>query len=198
MKTLVIFAHSDVKHSSISNRLIISKLKTVDGLEIRDLYQLYPDFKIDIEAEQQAMSDADVILFQYPFHWYSVPGLLKEWMDRVFVRGFAYGPGRKLEGKDLLISTTIGGPEESYQEGGHNMFTVQDFLKPMVQAANFTGMKYNEPVISHSMVFIPGGENSREDIEQRALDHAEQLIQRLRNFSTKYESQDIPEAIELA
>ncbi|GLQ29597.1 NAD(P)H-dependent oxidoreductase [Litoribrevibacter albus] len=198
MKTVVIFAHSDVKNASIANRLIIDRLNTVDGVEIRDLYQLYPDFKIDIEAEQHAMSDADVILFQYPFHWYSIPGLLKEWMDRVFLRGFAYGPGRKLEGKDFLISTTIGGPKDSYQEGGHNLFTVQDFLKPMVQTANFTGMKYNEPVVSHGMVFIPNGDNSREDIEQRAIDHADRLIQRLDDFAKKYESQNIPEATELA
>lgn len=198
MKTLVIFAHSDVKNASIANRLIINQLKTVDDVEIRDLYQLYPYFKIDIEAEQQAMNDADVIVFQYPFHWYSVPGLLKEWMDRVFIRGFAYGPGRQLEGKELLISTTIGGPEESYQEGGHNLFTMSDFLKPMVQAANFTGMKFNEPVVSHSMVFIPNGENSREDIEQRAKEHADRLIKRLRDFSTKNKSQNIPEATELA
>ena len=177
MKTVVIFAHSDVKNRSIANSLIINKLEAVEGLEIRDLYGLYPDFKIDVEAEQQALMDADVIIFQYPFHWYNMPGLLKEWIDRVFVRGFAYGPDRKLVGKQFLVSTTIGGPEESYQKGGHNNFTVNELLKPLEQAAYFTGMQFNPPVVSHSMVFIPGGENRREDIEQRAVDHADRLIE---------------------
>ncbi|WDE12056.1 NAD(P)H-dependent oxidoreductase [Thalassomonas haliotis] len=187
MKTLVIFAHSDVKNSSIANSIIIDKLKTINDVEIRDLYQCYPDFKINVEAEQQAMIRADVVLFQYPFHWYSVPGILKEWIDRVFVRGFAYGSERKLDGKEFLVSTTIGGPKESYNKGGSNTFTVREFLKPLEQIACFTGMKFNKPITSHSMVFIPGGETTKKEIEQRVAQHAETIIALLSDLSAQYD-----------
>ncbi len=186
MRTLVIFVHSDVNNTSIANRHIINRLKTADGVEIRDLYQLYPDFSINVEAEQQAILNADVVLFQYPFHWYNVPGMLKEWIDRVFVRGFAYGSGRKLEGKTLLVSTTIGGPEESYQTGGTNTFTVQEFLKPFEQMAKFTGMIFNTPIVSHSMVCLPDRENTKKEIVQRAAEHGESIISQLNDLSLQY------------
>lgn len=187
MKTLVILAHSDLKNASIANKLIINKLKTVKDLEIRDLYQLYPEFKIDIEAEQQAMIHADVVLFQYPFHWYNMPGILKEWIDRVFVRGFAYGPEKKLSGKEFFVSTTIGGPEGSYKKGGGNNFTVRELLKPLEQTAYFTGMTFHKPIVSHSMVFIPGGENPKEEIEQRAANHADAIIAFINELAIQYD-----------
>ena len=40
---------------------------------------------------QVALVAADTIVFQFPFYWYSVPPLLKEWIDLVLEHGFAYG-----------------------------------------------------------------------------------------------------------
>ncbi|GAL26611.1 NAD(P)H oxidoreductase YRKL [Vibrio variabilis] len=46
------------------------------------------------------MIKADVIVLQFPFYWYSMPALLKKWMDDVFSFNFAYGPeGDKLKVK---------------------------------------------------------------------------------------------------
>jgi glutathione-regulated potassium-efflux system ancillary protein KefG len=57
-----------------------------------DLYETYPDFAIDIEAEQEKLLTAhDVIALQFPLYWYSTPALLKEWLDLVWLHGFAYG-----------------------------------------------------------------------------------------------------------
>ncbi len=157
MKVLIIFAHPDVENTSIANKIIINEVKNVEAVKIRNLSQMYPDFKIDVESEQKALVDADVIIFQYPFYWYSVPGILKEWLDKVFLYGFAYGStGDKLKGKEFLISTTVGGPVDAYQEGGYNNFTIQELLKPLEQTANVAGMKFNKPLITHNMIYIPG------------------------------------------
>ena len=178
MNTLIIFAHPDVKNGSIANKIIIDKVKDIKGVEIRDLYQLYPGCKIDAAAEQRALLESDTIIFQFPFYWYSVPGMLKEWMDRVFLYGFAYGQGGdKLKGKDFLVSTTVGGPADAYQEGGFNNFTIKEFLRPLEQTANLTGMRFNEPLVTHGMIYIPEVYNEKSEVEQRAHDHGRKLLQ---------------------
>ena len=180
MKTLVIYAHSNEEQGSIANKTIIKKLKTEKDLKIRSLYSIYPDYNIDIQAEQQALLDADIIVFQYPFHWYSVPGLLKEWLDKVLLYGFAYGAGGdKLHGKELIISTTVGGGSETYQSTGNNHFTINELLTPLQQTASFTGMTFNKPLVTHNMVYIPNGPIKKDSIIKRAEEHADKLLNRL-------------------
>jgi len=180
MKVLIILAHSNLENGSIANKTIINELKKIEGVEIRNLYQMYPDFKIDVEAEQQALIDSEVVIFQYPFHWYNIPGILKEWVDKVFLYGFAYGSsGDKLTGKELLISTTVGGPEDTYKEGGHNNFTISELLKPLEQTAKFTGMNFNKPLVTHDMAYIPDEHHKKIEIEieHRAREHAAMLLE---------------------
>lgn len=175
-KTLVVLAHPSIDKKSLANKIIIEKIKTLEGVKIKDIYSEYPTFKFNIEADQAALVDAGSIIFQFPFYWYSVPGILKEWIDQVFSHGFAFGStGDKLKGKQFLVSTTIGGPADAYREGGNNNFPINDLLKPLQQMANLTGMKYNTPLVSHSMIYVPGVYNKKEEVEQRAKEHAQRL-----------------------
>ncbi|RMF44012.1 MAG: flavodoxin family protein [Deltaproteobacteria bacterium] len=175
-KTLVIVGHPDLENGSIANKLIVEQLAQQEDIEIRDLIRLYPDFRIDVETEQQALLEADTVVLQFPFFWYSVPAILKHWLDQVFCYGFAYGStGDKLHSKRLIISTTIGGPEESYQSNGYNSFSIDQLLAPLKQTANLTGMIF-EPLVSHSMVYIPGVYNVKEEVEERAREHARRLV----------------------
>lgn len=175
-KTLVIVGHPQLKEGSLANRIIVEALAEA-GAEIRDLAALYPDFKIDVEAEQAALVAAERVIFQFPFYWYGVPGILKEWMDRVLAHGFAYGSkGKALHGKGLLISTTIGGPARAYQRDGYNTYTVDELMMPLKQTAKLCGMTFEGPVTSHGMIFIPGVYNTQEEVEAQARDHAARLI----------------------
>jgi putative NADPH-quinone reductase len=145
-------------------------------VKIKDLYSEYPTFQFNIEAEQAELAEAASIIFQFPFYWYGMPGILKEWMDQVFTHGFAFGAtGDKLKGKQFLVSTTIGGPADAYREGGNNNFPINDLLKPLQQMANLTGMKYNTPLVSHGMIYVPGIYNKKEEVEQKAREHAQRL-----------------------
>ena len=181
MSILVIFAHPDVEQGSIGNRVVLDELKHCDGIEIRELYTLYPDFSIDIAAEQAALCRAEVIVLQFPLFWYSVPSLLKEWFDAVLTHGFAYGSsGDQLKGKKLLLSFTIGGPEESYSPSGYNTYPVDAFMPPFRQTAKLCGMEFvDDYIFSHGVLNIPGIEYPRETTEAIALQHARRLIERL-------------------
>jgi len=186
MKTLVVLAHPSLSERSIANRLIVDRMRSIPGVTVRDLYQECPSFRFTVEAEQEALLRAESVIFQYPFYWYSVPGILKEWMDQVLTYGFAYGStGDKLRGKDFLVSTTIGGPAESYCAGGYNNFTIAELLKPLRQMANLTGMRFRKPIVSHGMIFIPDVYNTREAVEERAREHAERLYQYITGEKTE-------------
>ena len=39
----------------------------------------------DVKAELEKLDSADLVIFQYPLYWFNFPGILKGWMDRVFV-----------------------------------------------------------------------------------------------------------------
>jgi len=44
----------------------------------------------DIQREQQRVERADMLVFIFPVYWWSVPGLLKGWFDRVLTLNWAY------------------------------------------------------------------------------------------------------------
>lgn len=180
-RTVVISGHPDLE-KSYTNTVILEQLNSaLSDVEIRRLDALYPDYKIDVEAEQQALLAADVIVLQFPFYWYSIPALLKKWIDEVFSYNFAYGEqGDKLKGKDFVLSFTIGGPAESYDPLGYNHFTIPELLKPMQQTAYLAGLNFITPVYTHRMVCISGVYNKLEEVQERAVEHADRLIQQIR------------------
>ncbi|XP_006870638.1 PREDICTED: ribosyldihydronicotinamide dehydrogenase [quinone]-like [Chrysochloris asiatica] len=77
----------------------------------------------DIIDEQKKVQEADLVIFQFPLYWLSVPAILKGWMDRVLCQGFAFDlPGYYdsgfLKGKLALLSLTTGGNTEMYSKSG--------------------------------------------------------------------------------
>lgn len=106
----------------------------------------------DIAAEQEKLLWADAVIFQFPLWWFSMPAIMKGWVDRVYARGFAYaigvhgggkfgvryGEGR-LQGKRAMLAITIGGKEAHYSARGING-SWQDLLFHL----------------NHGMLFYPG------------------------------------------
>ncbi|MBC7001070.1 NAD(P)H-dependent oxidoreductase [Photobacterium sp. BZF1] len=183
-KVLVISGHPNLNESYTNTVILESLQQGLDSVEVRRLDSLYPDYQIDVEAEQQALLGADVVVLQFPFYWYSMPALLKKYIDDVFSYNFAYGSkGDKLKGKDFILSFTIGGPEESYDPLGYNHFTVEQFMYPLQQTAYLAGMVYHKPVYSHRMVYIPGVYNTQQEVEGRARTHADQLMAQIESIT---------------
>ncbi|XP_045076715.1 ribosyldihydronicotinamide dehydrogenase [quinone]-like, partial [Coregonus clupeaformis] len=44
----------------------------------------------DIIAEQRKVEAAELVIFQFPLYWFSVPAIMKGWIDRVLTQGFAF------------------------------------------------------------------------------------------------------------
>ncbi len=52
----------------------------MDGILVHELYELYPDFFIDVEAEQKLLLEHDIIVWHHPFYWYSAPAICNSWL----------------------------------------------------------------------------------------------------------------------
>ena len=146
-KALILFAHPDEDGSSAGASLL-NRIEGEPDIEVRRLYDLYPDFNVDVEVEQAGWEAADVIVLQHPFYWYSSPALLKEYLDVVLEHNWAYGTeGKALAGKSLLTVTTAASREENYRPDGYNKFPVETLLLPFEATANLCSMTYEKPVV---------------------------------------------------
>ncbi len=151
---LVLVAHPAIEVSRVNRRLMTAAAtaQRAQGgrVVVRDLYALYPDYVIDVAAEQRALQQAALVVWQHPVHWYSMPPLMKLWQDEVLSFGWAYGPGGEaVQGKDLWLVASTGGPEESYRPEGYNRYFFDAFLPPYEQTAMLCGMRFLPPLILH-------------------------------------------------
>jgi len=150
---LVITAHPQMEHSRINRRMMRAARKLAGAgtkVLVRDLYSLYPDYLIDVAAEQALLVSAKLVVWQHPIQWYSMPPLMKMWVDEVLAFGWAYGPGgTALRGKDLWLVTTTGGPQDSYHPNRYNRYFFDAFLPPYEQTATLCGMRFLTPLRLH-------------------------------------------------
>lgn len=78
----------------------------------------------DVVAEQQRIDRADHLILVFPMYWWSMPALLKGWIDRVFVSGWAYeySPGvefvKKLDRLTVHLVVIAGDDAESFERHG--------------------------------------------------------------------------------
>jgi glutathione-regulated potassium-efflux system ancillary protein KefF len=148
-RLLVVHAHPYPRRSR-ANKTLLAAISDLPDLEVRPLYDLYPDFAIDVRAEQAALREAAAIVWQCPFYWYGVPSLMSHWFEKVLEHGFAYGPGgNALTGKCLQWVTTTGTPMTAYREAGMHHHPFSAFVPPIEETARFCGMKWQPPIVVH-------------------------------------------------
>ncbi|MBK8534528.1 MAG: glutathione-regulated potassium-efflux system oxidoreductase KefF [Candidatus Competibacteraceae bacterium] len=173
----LVFAHPYPSQSR-ANRALLEAACCLPSVEVCSLYDRYPDFDIDVAAEQAALARARLIVWMHPVFWYSVPSLLKHWFDQVLTLGWAYGEGgTALQGKDCLWAPTTGGDEAAYSAFGLHQRPFIDFMRPIEATARFCGMRWHPPCVLH-------GAN---DIDTALLAvHARQLQHRLNDGLALY------------
>lgn len=106
----------------------------------------------DVVAAQEDLLWADALILAFPLWWFSMPAILKGWIDRVYAFGFAYGVGEHSEtrwgdrygegtlaGKRAMLIVTAGGWPSHYGPRGVNG-PIDDLLFP----------------IHHGILFYPG------------------------------------------
>jgi glutathione-regulated potassium-efflux system ancillary protein KefF len=179
---LVIAAHPHLEQSRV-NRRLMAAAAGVERVELRDLYAIYPDYLIDVAAEQAALERAKLVVWLHPLHWYAMPSLMKLWVDEVLRWGWAYGPdANALRGKDLWLVASTGGAADSYRPDSYNRYHFDAFLPPYEQTATLCGLRFLPPMVLHGAHRLP---------EDELAADARLLAERLRDYP------DWPELAEL-
>ncbi|TDW26982.1 NAD(P)H dehydrogenase (quinone) [Cryobacterium psychrophilum] len=142
MRVLVIVAHPNLATSRI-NAAWTAVLRKQAAVTVHLLYDAYPDGRIDVAREQRLLLEHDRIILQFPFQWYNCPPLLKQWLDDVLERGWAYGPGgTALAHKELGIAVSTWSAEADYQSLGPYGRTMDELTSPFEVTARRLGMAY--------------------------------------------------------
>ena len=137
-------------------------------VQVRDLYALYPDFRIDVAAEHSAMEGSDRIVLQFPMYWYSSPALVKQWEDDVLAYGWAYGPaGDALHGKELALAVSAGGSADSYTRAGSVHYELHELLRPFQATSDLIGTRFVAPFLTPGAMSL-----TDEELAERARDYA--------------------------
>lgn len=132
----------------------------------------------DIAAELEKIKAADLIVFSFPIYWFSVPAIMKGWIDRVLVSGYCYGGLRfydrgGLAGKKAMLACTLGGqPHMLKADGIHG--ELEEMLRPLLRGTlAYTGMSVLPPFVAYHVPYIS---------EQQRKDLLENYRQRLRTL----------------
>jgi glutathione-regulated potassium-efflux system ancillary protein KefF len=149
-KNLIIHAHPQPDRS-LTTASLLAVLSQESDTEVRSLYGLYPDFDIDVAAEQRALEQAERVVWLSPIYWYTVPGLLKHWFDMVLSHGWAYGSGgHALHGKAAWWVTSAGAAQKEYAAGGMHGRSLHEFLPVVEHVARYCGMQWAPPFVVHA------------------------------------------------
>ena len=127
MKTLVVFSHPrrDSFCGAVMDSFTAGLTAAGHGAEIADLHAEGFDPRLSeadepdwsnprkrytdaVLAEQARIARNEAMAFIFPVWWWSMPAMLKGWVDRVWNNGWAYGDAKLPHRKALLIGTASG------------------------------------------------------------------------------------------
>lgn len=134
MKTIVIVAYPQVANSATS--AFLKAAATANDQVV--WHELQVSF--DLAAEQELLSQADRIIFQFPMYWYSAPAILKQWLDEVWNAKLV--SQYLVKGRELGIVTTVAHPASAFQPGASQQYTIAEILRPFEALAHSLGLKY--------------------------------------------------------
>ena len=135
----------------------------------------------DIRAEQEKLLAADTVILQFPLWWFTMPAIMKGWVDRVLTNGFGYGTTRSwkrygegvLAGRRGMVVVTAGAGEPHLSDRGING-SIEDLLFPINHGVFFyTGMAALPPVVITGAVHL--GEEGYADAVARLRSRLETL-----------------------
>ena len=153
MKTTILLFHPHMDQSRVNKALAEAAKKA--GFEVRDMYALYPDFKIDVPKE-----------------WYSSPALVKQYEDDVFTGNWAYNGGKALLDHEWLLAVTPGADKDAYAKDGRVHYTMPSLLRPYQATSILIKTKFMTPFISYN-----ASNMSDAELAQRAQAYVEYLQQ---------------------
>jgi NAD(P)H dehydrogenase (quinone) len=120
----------------------------------------------DIVAELERVRWCELLILQFPLWWFSMPAMLKGWVDRVFVNGAAYGSGRRYDTggfrgrKAMVCITTAADPAMVSPRG--LLGDLEVILWPIHNGTlAYAGFDVLAPYVGHSVAWVDDTERAR-------------------------------------
>lgn len=151
--TLILKFHPGYQPSKV-NRAMSEAVAGLEGVELVDMYALYPhedDLKAAQDVEVERLYAADRLCVQFPVHWFAATPRAIAWQDVVLNRMFFTRPeeGERLEGLPFMIAATAGQARETYQPDGSNLYPLEELLRPWEVTAKQSGFAWHEPFLAY-------------------------------------------------
>lgn len=139
----------------------------------------------DIRREVEALLGSDTLLMIFPLYWFSVPALIKGWIDRCFLSGAMYGGKRiygrgGMAGKRAAIGVSLGAREHMFGAQGIHGELACGMLRHLLQGTlGYVGYEVLEPFFAWHIPYCSS--DQREDTLMRwreyvtSLDHQPSL-----------------------
>jgi NAD(P)H dehydrogenase (quinone) len=117
-------------------------------------------FASDVKREIERLMAADLLIMQFPMWWYSVPAMLKGWIDRVFAFGVLYDFGRTWDrgvmcGRRAMLAFTTSAPSTTFAPDGRNGDIERTLWPIHAGVLALCGYDVLRPFIAHSVAYIP-------------------------------------------
>jgi NAD(P)H dehydrogenase (quinone) len=113
----------------------------------------------DIQDEIAKVDWCDLVIFNFPLFWFSVPAIMKGWIDRVFVSGHFYGGKRfydrgGMRGKQAMLTFTLGGQPHMFGPGAIHG-EVLTLLRPILQGSlAYAGFTVLPPYVAYHVPYL--------------------------------------------
>lgn len=127
-------------------------------------------FSPDLSVEIGRLLTADLLILQFPMWWFSMPAIMKGWVDRVFAFGSAYDFGQTWEngvfvGRRAMLSVTTSAPAEAFAPDGRNG-DIERILWPIhAGILGIVGYTVMPPFVTHGIPFV-GEDTMRSELER--------------------------------
>lgn len=133
-------------------------------------------FSPDISAEIDQLLRADLLILQFPMWWFSMPAIMKGWVDRIFAFGSVYDFGQTWEngvltGRKAMLSVTTSAPAAAFAPDGRNG-DIERILWPIhAGILGIVGYTVMPPFVAHGIPFVG------DEIMQAELDRYHRMLE---------------------
>lgn len=196
-KAHLIIAHPNPQSFNYGLKSLAEEQLLQKGFEVvtSDLYELHaehnpavgpfqfshsPENIQKIKSEQDKIKTSQLTVVQFPLYWYTVPGLLKNYMDTVWELNFAFIPPEGVfeksplaDGRKVLLSVTTQTPKEKYSKG-QILGPIENILRPIELAFKFIGFEILPAFVTYN---IEGkSPETLEPVKKEFVEHLDKIL----------------------
>lgn len=144
----------------------------------RRRYQATGPVPPDVLAEHERLDAVDDLVLVFPVYWWSMPAMLKGWVDRVFINGWAFDdrttPVARLLGRLTVHLVMLAGDDaQSFERRGYDTAISTQIVTGVL---GYCGARTGTTVVLHE-----AEERSAESVDREARTAAAAIAERTRS-----------------